>query len=99
MGVVNFPDGSRHGAGRPEPVRQLGTEPITPTEPPPSGAWPDESACDSIGRAVAAVDELSTRAQSEGLDDVQQAAEDALSALQRLDGVLGDHFDGPVAAS
>lgn len=98
MGVVNFPDGSRHGADRPEPVRQLGTEPITPTGTPSAMAWPDETACDSIGRAVAAVDELGTRALSEGLDDVQQAAEDALSALQRLDDVLGDHFNGPVGA-
>lgn len=99
MGVVNFPDGSRHGADRPEPVRQLGTEPITPTETPLAGAWPDEEACKSVSLAGLSVDVVGTRAQSEGLDDVQQAAEDALSALQHLGRTLGDYFGGPADAS
>lgn len=98
MGVVNFPDGSRHGVTSTNPVRQLSTEPITPMETPPSGDWPDEAAGKAVSLAELAVDELGTRALSEGLDDVQQAAEDALSALQHLSRVLGDHFDGPEGA-
>jgi len=90
MSEVQFPDGSRHAFGRPEPARQLGTTPIEPLEQ-PSAAWPDEAACRVAAAAHQSVDVLATRAQAAGLNDVQQAAEDAVSALGHLDRVLRDH--------
>ena len=90
MNEVQFPEGSRHAARQQAFERQM-SEPITPTEQ-PAGAWPDEAACNDVGRAIQTVDELGAAAQRAGLDDVQQAASDALEALQHLDRVLADHY-------
>jgi len=90
MSVVQFPEGSRHAAGPRTITPQLATTPITPSEQP--AAWPDEAACKVAAQAQLDVEGLAMAAQSAGLDDVQRAAEDAVSALEHLDRVLTDHY-------
>lgn len=90
MSEVRFPAGSRHGSAPAERTPQMSTPPITPAEHP--AAWPDEAACKAVSQAQLDVDRLATAAGAAGLDDVQQAAEDAVSALEHLGRVLGDHY-------
>lgn len=90
MSEVHFPMGSRHGSAPAERTPQMSTPPITPVEQP--AAWPDEAARKAVSQAQLDADRLATAAQAAGLDDVQQAAEDAVSALQHLGRVLADHY-------